>query len=269
MVVSGEVKHSRQRPGGLEMGGVDLVRLPLKILRIEFGDRVEARHGGREQPGKGRLPDEPGRVLTIIGSFERTVGEPRQIVDSRHENRAGHRLRRTVADIGDVARDVRRARRLPHHEQPARIDAELRGVLLQPADGEGDIVAARGPRCTRRQPVGHRHADTAVACRPGADVVVKRRVGAALVAGDEASAVNEDQRRARRRTFQGTEDIEAVPRVAAVRQVAPHQTDIRGGARRRGREQGHGALDHRRRDGPPQRFQGLDPRDPGHARLWV
>ncbi len=92
--------------------------------------------------------------------------------------------------------------------------------------------------------------ESALRC-PGADIVVKRSIGGALVAANESAAVDEYQDRARSAHAQGTEHIEAVALVRAVSDIAFNGAQVRRGANYVAGEQSHACLDHGGRDGSP------------------
>src|SRR5581483_10248259 len=109
-------------------------------------------------------------------------------------------------------------------------------------DRGANIFAAGRPRGGGSQAVRHGDADAAGASRPEPDVVIKRRVGSALVASDKSAAVNEDQHGSVRGAGGRHEYVQAVAWIRSVGYVALHG-DVGTRPRRERRHQRHGALD--------------------------
>ncbi len=108
----------------------------------------------------------------------------------------------------------------PEQDDAPGVAAEFGRVLADPGHGGGDVLRSGGVFELRGQPVGHVHPHQAVAHRPQGDVVVIGRAGLALVAHDEAAAVDEQHHRSGPAGRRRREHVQAVARVRTVGGVA-------------------------------------------------
>src|SRR5438105_681034 len=122
-----------------------------------------------------------------------------------------------------IARDMGGAGAMAHQKNPIRAATIRRHVLDRPAHGGADVLDPRGPGMLGREPISDGDADQPVAGGPDADILVKRAPGLDLVAGNEAAAMYEHERRPRVGGWRvGGENVEPVALVRPVFKIAVH-----------------------------------------------
>ena len=154
----------------------------------------------------------------------------RQVIDARQQHCCSQRRRCIAAATltGQVARYMHCASRLTTQHDARRITAIIGDDVEQPVDRTIQVGGTRRPGMSRCQTIGQVDTHIALTCRPNTHVVVKRRIGCALVTLYKATAVHIDEHRAPRcRRGDRRKNIETVPLIRTIGQITLNNTDLR------------------------------------------
>jgi hypothetical protein len=189
----------------------------LEGFRVSFGHAEQQRDRAVEQAGQRR--GRRVRIRTVVRVLGLAGNWRAQLVDAGQQRRPRDAGQAAAALAGDERGDVHCAGRVARDHDLRRIAAVARDVLPDPGDRGGHILRSGGPHVLGRQPVGHRHADPAIAHRPRPDKVISRGPWVVLVAANEPAAMDEQEDRGSGLGSACAVHVEAVPRVIPVAQV--------------------------------------------------